>query len=176
MARTSKKPRIKEASAARIRLRVEELLRIRLDGAEFWDCQEYVREQTSSKDEAVTKVWGKTMLSQATIYRYLEQVDALIEESCKEKRRQLFRKHLAKRRNLHAKAVLAGDYRTALAVLKDEAEMLRFYGPKKLEMTGKHGAPLYPTLEEMVAALAKGDQGGGPADGTTDEPRSDARD
>src|SRR5438270_11825847 len=117
-----------KATEAQIRLRIEELLRIRLDGAELWDIREYVREKVTAKDP----VWGDKPLADSQIYRYLERVDELITESCTGSRTRLFRRHLASRRNLYARAVNTGDLRTALAILRDEAELMALYGRPEL--------------------------------------------
>jgi hypothetical protein len=45
-----------------------------------------------------------------------------------------------------------GDERTALAVLRDLAEMQGLYPPQKRELTGKGGGPLRFSLEEAVQA------------------------
>ena len=47
------------------------------------------------------------------------------------------RRHLAQRRNLYAKAVSAGDVRTALAVLDSEAKMLRLFPTPEDALPGK---------------------------------------
>jgi hypothetical protein len=111
---------------AAVNARIEEVLRIRLDGAEFWDVREYVRE----KHRDAGSVWeAEKCLSDAQIYRYIARTDRLIAESCRSSRKRLLRRHLAQRRNLYAKAVNAGDLRTALAVLGDEARLLDLYEP-----------------------------------------------
>jgi hypothetical protein len=104
--------------------RIEEILRIRLDGAEFWDVCEYVREKCNEKRPP----WEcEKCLSDAQIYRYVARADKLIGESCRSSRKRLLRRHLAQRRNLYAKALNTGDIRTALSVLTDEARMLNLY-------------------------------------------------
>ena len=147
MPRKRPPPTEPHATEQQARQRVEELLRIVLDGAErLWDIREYVREKVAAKDP----VWGKRMLSDSQIYRYLERVDALIEQSCKEKRKRLFRIHLAKRRNLYAKAVAQGDVRAALAVARDEAEMLKLYPAKRIEASGPKGGPIPTANVELT--------------------------
>jgi hypothetical protein len=48
----------------------------------------------------------------------------LIAESCRTSRKKLLRNHLAQRRKLFARAVAAGDFKAALAVLRDIAPPL----------------------------------------------------
>jgi hypothetical protein len=110
-----------------MRRRVEEILRIRLDGAEWWDCCEFVREKEQEEGSAWHLADGDKPLSEASLRRYLTKADQLIAESCRASRKKVLRRHLAQRRNLYAKAVSAGDYRTALAASKDEAELLGLY-------------------------------------------------
>jgi hypothetical protein len=50
--------------------------------------------------------------------------DALLMRAHEKSRRKLFRRHLAQRRHLYAKAVSQGDVRAALACLDSEAVML----------------------------------------------------
>jgi hypothetical protein len=118
-------------SKATVQLRVDEILRIRLDGAELWDVREYVREQEQKEDSPWKLAEGDKPLSDSQIARYIQRADMLVAESCKVSRKKLFRRHLAQRRNLYAKAVSQGDMRTALACVRDEAELLGLYPEKK---------------------------------------------
>ena len=72
----------------------------------MWDIREYVREKVEANDP----VWGERMLTDSQLYRYCQRADALAAESCRGSRKRLLRRHLAQRRNLFAKAVLAGDW------------------------------------------------------------------
>jgi hypothetical protein len=97
------------------------------------------------------------------LWRYIGRADKLIAESCRTSRKKLLHRHLAQRRNLFAKAVSAGDYRTALAVAKDEAELQGLYPPKKVAPTNPKGDQEYgaglsdaerlAALERLYAAL-----------------------
>src|SRR5262249_2368065 len=83
--------------------------------------------------------------------------DAIIIASVKEKRSISLRRHLARREHMYARAMLAGDVRTALAVEQDAARLRNLYPPKQHEVTGKGGGPLQydhvPTDAERVAAI-----------------------
>src|SRR5438094_8985432 len=116
-----------KATRATIRQRVEELLAIKLDGAEFWDIRQYVSEKQAAGEPPWAIPEGGRPLCDRTLWRYLAQADRLIAESCSEGRKKLLRRHLAQRRSLYAKAVSAGDVRAALAGLRDEAELLALY-------------------------------------------------
>lgn len=111
------------ASKATVGRRVEEVLRIRLDGAEFWDLREYAREMESKEGSAWHLGEGDKPLSDGQLRRYIARADRMIAESCRAQRKKLLRRHLAQRRNLYAKAVSQGDVRAALACLDSEAKM-----------------------------------------------------
>jgi hypothetical protein len=146
----------KQPTKAQVQLRTEEVLRIRLDGAEFWDVREYVREKERQKGSPWELQEGSKPLSDASLWRYIGMADELVKASCLSSRKKLLRRHLAQRRNLFAKAVSAGDYRTALAVAKDEAELQGLYPPKKVAPTTPDGGKEYGaglTDAERAAAL-----------------------
>jgi hypothetical protein len=150
-------------SKAVVKARIEEILRIRLDGAEFWDIREYVREKCAEPGS----VWeAPACLSDAQIYRYIARTDKQIADSCRSSRKRLMRRHLAQRRNIYAKAVSAGDLRTALSTLADEAKMLGLYAPTKLEHSGRmqYQNVTDADLDAEIAALQAVVSGGAPGE------------
>lgn len=129
--------------------RVEELLRIILDGAEVgWDLCEYVREQ----EQAEGSVWhvgeGDKPLSYSQIRRYAAKAEKLIAASCRAHRKKVLRRHLAQRRNLYAKAVSQGDIRAALSCLDSEAKMLGLFEDEVHRQLAE--------LRQQVESLRKG--------------------
>lgn len=154
--------------------RVSELLRIRLDGAERWDVLEYVRQKEQEAGSAWEVPEGGKPLSESMIWYLLTKADTAIHDSHNKSRKRLRRRHMAQSRNLYAKAVLAGDLRTALACQQEEAELMGLYPPKKTEQSTKltgdvnvnhvHKEPL--PKPDAVAALIAGilDRSGPPAD------------
>jgi hypothetical protein len=108
---------------AQVEARVDEILRIRLDGAEFWDLREYVREKEQEEGSPWQLVEGQKPLSDSQLWRYLAKADKEIAASCRASRKKLVRRHLAQRRNIFGKAMSAGDYRAALAALESEAKL-----------------------------------------------------
>src|SRR5262249_5447322 len=115
-----------KATKATVQRRGGEGLRIRVGGAAVLDgreCEprEYAREKEQEPGSAWELKGGAKPLSDGQLWRYIGRADKMIAESCRASRKRLMRRHLAQRRNLYAKSVLAGDYRTALAVLRDEA-------------------------------------------------------
>jgi hypothetical protein len=124
-----KKPSKARATKAIKERRVEEVLRIRLDGAEFWDVLQYIAE----KQEAGEGVWavpdGGKPIAERTVWWYIQRADQLLAETSRNEagRKKLRRRHLAQRRNLYAKAVSQGDIRAALSCLDSEAKLLDLY-------------------------------------------------
>jgi hypothetical protein len=112
---------------AQVEARVAEILRIRLDGAEIWDVREYVREKEQEDCSPWQLPEGAKSLSDSQLWRYIAKVDKVIAESCRASRKKLLRRHQAQRRNLYARAVIAGDVRTALACLDSEAKLQRLH-------------------------------------------------
>jgi hypothetical protein len=154
-----------KATKAQIDARVEEILRIRLDGAEIWDVREYVREKGQEKGSVWELPPDAKPLSDSQLWRYIAKADKLIADSCRASRKKRLRRHLAQRRNLYAKAVIAGDHRAALAVLADEAKLLGLYPP-----TDSAALAEIARLEKRLNALPCGQTETGPdrrpADGT----------
>jgi hypothetical protein len=115
------------ATTETIRARVNDIIRILLDGAQPWDCTSYVSEREATGDAPWAVPEGGKPLSSRQIRRYVEGAEREIGASCRTQTKKLLRRHLAQRRSLYARAVNKGDERTALAVLRDEAELLGLY-------------------------------------------------
>jgi uncharacterized Zn finger protein len=134
---------MKRATKAEVAARVEEVLHARLNGAEFHDLQAL----------AVEKEW---QVSDSQLWRYVQAADQRIEKTFEPDRQKIFRRHVLQRRALYARALQDGDYRTALAVLRDEAELHGLY-TRKVELSGAGGGPIKVeamTDEERRAAIA----------------------
>src|SRR5271165_7147190 len=117
-----------KASKATVRQRVDDILRVILDGAEPWQIGPYVAEQEQASAAPWTVPDGGKPLSRWQIRRYIGWAERLMAASSRTDRAKLLRKHEAQRRNLFARAVNKGDERTALAVLRDLAELQGLYG------------------------------------------------
>jgi len=148
MKRKKKRTGTSRAEALRVQQRTDELVMIRLDGAQWWDVVQYVSEKSTEAGSVWEVKPGGKSLSERQLRNYVARADRIIRESVKEKRTRAIRRHLAQRANLYAKAVNAGDVRTALAVLRDEAELRGLYPPKKTQLTGKGGKDLIPPAPE----------------------------
>jgi hypothetical protein len=88
------------------------VFKLRLGGAEFADIREYAA--------APERAWG---VSDSQLWRYIRAADALCKDHFDARAEHLLARHLLQRRQLYAHAMSAGDFRTALAVLKDEADL-----------------------------------------------------
>src|SRR5262245_52936844 len=97
-----------KATQATIRQRVEEILSIRLAGAQYVDVRQYVAEKEAEAAPPWTIPEGGRPLSERTLWRYIEQADRRMAESGREGRKRLFRRHLAQRRHLYGLAVSQG--------------------------------------------------------------------
>src|SRR5262249_11094532 len=107
--------------------RVEDVLRIRLDGAEWWDVREFVREKEKEEGSAWFLADGQEPLSDSQIRRYQQRADALMMQAHERGRRNLSPGNLAHRRTLFGRAPRRGAPRPALACLRDEADLLGLY-------------------------------------------------
>src|SRR5215207_1756416 len=100
--------------------RVEEVLRIRLDGAQFHDVSAYAEE----------KGWG---IKERQVRNLMQRADELLVERQDKSRKQVIARHLAQRMALYARALNAADYRTALAILDSDAKLRGLFPEKELK-------------------------------------------
>jgi len=152
-----------KSTKAEVARRVNEVLKLRLGGAEFPDIREYAA--------APEQAWG---VSDTQLWRYIRAADALCKDYFDARADHLLNRHLMQRRTLYAHAMSAGDHRTALAVLKDEAELEGLYPPKKVAPTDPSGEKEYggglsdaerlSAVERLHASMGQG-AGGAPAGG-----------
>jgi hypothetical protein len=109
----------KKATNAEVMKRVEEIFSIRQAGAGLHDIREYAKAQK----------WG---VSDSQLYRYMQKADDLLSDSVAKDRPKLHDLHIARRRLLYARCMESGDWRAALAVIRDEAMLYRLYEPPKV--------------------------------------------
>ena len=96
--------------------RQQDVYRLLLAGAEFAEIRQYASE----------KDW---QVGDRQIRRYLDVAYRRLAKLTERDRQQLLGRHLGQRRALYARAVKEGDLRTALQILRDEAELEGLYGP-----------------------------------------------
>jgi hypothetical protein len=126
----------KKSDRATVSQRIEEVLRIRLDGAQFHDIVQYASEQ-------------KWNVSERQLWNYITRADELLVERQDKNRKKVVARHLAQRQSLYARAVNAGDYRTALAILADETKLRGLYPEKELRELVKLAAAQGGRIEEL---------------------------
>jgi hypothetical protein len=137
------------STKAEVAKRVLEVFKLRLGGAEFADLREFA--------DAPEQAWG---VSDTQLRRYITAADSLCKQHFDEKAEHLLARHLLQRRTLYAHAMGAGDFRTALAVLQDEAKLESLYPPQKIAPTDPTGQQAWaPALKELsdedLAVLAR---------------------
>src|SRR4051794_41464808 len=138
-----------KSTKAVVAQRVHEVFKLRIGGAEFADIREYAA--------APGRAWG---VSDSQLWRYIRAADALCKEHFDARAGHLLARHLLQRRQLYAHAMSAGDFRTALAVLRDEADLEGLYPPEKRELSGAGGGALRLSLSGAGGAGAGGGEGG----------------
>src|SRR5207248_2080785 len=114
-------------------------------GAEFADIREYAN--------APERGWA---VSDSQLWRYVRAADAQCKRHFDAKADHLLPRHLLQRRQLYAHAMSAGDFRTALAVLKDEAQLEGLYPLDQLKLReAEEFERRLADLEERVAEQGK---------------------
>ncbi len=168
--------------------RVNEILRVMLDGAQRWDFVEFVRQREQESGSPWHVAEGQQPLAYSGIRRYLQKAQKLIASTGEGDRAELLRAHVAKRRNLYAKAVSQGDIRAALSVLDSEARLLGLF-PGDETKAGPNGHTVVNIFERAVilaeqlrqpraldgpvpAGLVSGDRGGEPVDNPDAHPQA----
>ena len=131
----------KRSEAATVAARVEEVLRIRLDGAQFHDVQAYAAE----------KGWD---VRERQLRTYIRRADDMLAERTERSRKRIIAVHLARREALYARCVNAASYRDALACLTDLAKLQGLYPDgRELKELVKLATEQATRLRELEARL-----------------------
>jgi hypothetical protein len=104
-------------------VRVEEILQLRLLGAEFVDIRKHSQ----------ANGWN---LADRSLHYLIAKSDKLLQQTLEKDRTKIINRHIAMRRALYARAVAVSDYGTASRILRDEAELLGLYPAKKMDVRG----------------------------------------
>lgn len=115
----------KKATAAVVALRVNEVLRLRLDCAQFHDIRDYA--------DAPERAWG---VSDSQLKRYIEKADKLLVLRHKDTRRKAIARGMARLETLYARCVNAADFSNCVRILA-EINKLRGLYPQPKEEKGK---------------------------------------
>ena len=145
-----KKPK---SDAAEVAKRVEAILAIRLDGAQFHNIMQYAAEMG----------WG---VNDRQLRNYLRRADELLVERQDKNRRRLVARHVAQRESLFARAVNGADYRTALAIADSLAKLQGLFTDARevkelARLAASQGARLIE-LEKRLEAAGRNPQGVAP--------------
>jgi hypothetical protein len=136
----------KKSDSAEVARRIDEVLRIRLDGAQFHDVLHYASENG----------WG---VSERQLRTYLARADELLVERQDRSRKKVIARHLAQRQALFARAVNAADYRTALAILDSDAKLRGLFPDSRevkelLKLAAAQGGRIEELERRLKDALA----------------------
>lgn len=121
------KARPPKSTNAEIQARVTTVMEMMLAGAAFPEIRQYA----AQTDTETNRPWG---VEARQIREYMSRAWEVIQETVESNRTRLFALHLGQRRLLYNKTVEMGDYRTALQVLRDSAELQGIYPPKTLNV------------------------------------------
>lgn len=110
--------------------RTQDVLRILLAGGEFAEIRQF----------ASDRGWN---LSERQLRRYQERAYKQLARATRRNQQHLLGRHLTQRRALYARALKAGDIRTALQVLRNEANLEGLYPPTKIAPTTPDGQQLF---------------------------------
>ena len=112
--------------------RIDDVLRLRLAGAEFSDIRQYAA--GDPQDDPPRESWN---VSDRTLKRYIEAADKQLCRRMERDRDKLFARHIGQRRMLFVRALEQGDNATAGRMLDAEERLLARFGifPDK-PMTG----------------------------------------
>jgi hypothetical protein len=139
-----------KATKAEVAKRVEAVFELRLGGAGFTDIREYAAAPTD-RDGTKQPPWG---VSDSQLRRYIAAADRLCKERYDSKADHLLARHLLRRERLYAHALEVGDYKTALAVLKDEAELEGHYGRANAELPAEGEGAATLGAADLAALLS----------------------
>ena len=148
-----------KANKAEVAKRIEEVLAIRLDGAARHNIRQYASE----------KGWE---ISDRQIDRYIRTADQQLAAALEKKRKLVVGLHLARRESLYARAINAGDFRTALAIIADIAKLQGLYpSDKELRELARLAIEQEKRLRELEAKLDSGERGTAAAPPDAEAPR-----
>jgi hypothetical protein len=147
-----------KADKATIRARVDDILRVILDGAQPWDIRQYVSQRQAAGEPPWTIPEGGNPLSERQIRRYCDIADRWMARASRTHRRNLFRRHVARRERLYGWAVAAGQLNVALAVLRDLGEFQGLY-PSADDLLRREAEALRKQLAGRKEARREGSNG-----------------
>lgn len=145
-----KKKRKYKSDTTEVLLRIEEVLAIRLDGAQFHDVVQYSAE----------KGWN---LKHRQIREYMGRADDLLVERQEKSRKRIIAHSFAQRESLIARSINAADYRTAGSLIADRDKLRGLYPEKGFRDIVKLAAEQSLRIAELEKRLRDAQSGGTPA-------------
>jgi hypothetical protein len=156
-----------------MRERVEAVYRLRLGGATFTDIREYADAEKDFEGKP-KQPWN---VSDSQLRRYITAAEKLFKERLDARADFWLSLQLLRRERLYAHTMEVGDYRTALAVAKDAADLLGLYQrheqperPLEAILASLPPELARATRAALAAALPGGGPPGGPCGGATPDP------
>lgn len=122
---TEEKPTKKVTKAEKIQ-RVDLIFGLLSKGFTRSQICQYVAKQ----EEQGNLTWG---VSERTIDRYIQAATLRFEEVAEVHNNQRFGRALTRLDDLYARTVAINDYKTALSIIKTEADLIGLTAPKKIE-------------------------------------------
>jgi hypothetical protein len=151
--------RLSPEQKAKRQQQLEEILRIRIDGAQSpWDVRDYVRERESGAEAA--EPWklekGQPPLTDAQIAKLVTNADALILKAAHDDLDVLVARQVMQRRALYARAVNNGELTVALACIRDEAKLLGLDGAASKKPKAEGERPAMSNQQRVEELLQQG--------------------
>lgn len=172
------RPRPATPDAAETAARVEKILALRLDGAQFHDLHTYANDPSAEGVEA--RGGAPWNLDAPALWELIHRADDVLVARVETKRGRAVALQLARRDTLYLRAINAGDYAVALSILRDQATILGMY-PKVDELRSmvkaqdKIIAELEAAADATPRQLGPAQEGPGaasPAEGADAEPQA----
>ena len=113
--------------------RVDTVLRLRLDGAQFHDLKAFANDTDAEGKADAARGGPAWNVSDADLWAMIGKADDLLVARAEKDRARAYAVAVARREALYARAVNAGDYSAALGCLKDIAQLQGTY-PKVAEL------------------------------------------
>lgn len=107
--------------------RIDEVVKLRIQACRLWNLRDYVRQNEENPESPWFLPDGEAPLSDGMLSRYIKDADEVILASVDRDRPRRIKTHLARREELYARAIVAGEVRVAHQVLAETAQLEGLY-------------------------------------------------